>query len=290
MKLEEAILQAKEHYKTELPKTVSEYTKTYPKGLSRQVLKSRFGLTAGEFLTLLGAEYSQPNRAEDLLKQELELKNLTALESLADKTTKSRVSIRCNTCSNEFSTCYDSLRLSKYGCPQCAGNKPLYLRRDFVQGCADRVNAEVLYVPTNNSQKVLLRCCDCKGEYSITLSKLTNPQTDLEGTCPDCRSTDRRVLYKGITFGSGFELDCYKILEHFSPALHVKYKDHFTTNRRWVCDFVIGDYWVEVSNFKSNYKGYFENIDLKRSLVESNGKTFVFLTSLEEVRNFVNMI
>lgn len=290
MKLNEAIDFTKEYYKGNIPTTVSQYMKDYPKGLSRQVLKSRYNLTAGEFLKLLGSEYKATNKAKDLIQEQMNLKGLMVLESLDNKTTKCRVKYKCKKCGNEFTTSYDSLRLSKYGCSQCANNKPLYLRHDFVSECAKKVGSKVISIPTNNKGRVVLECNSCNEEYSIALSKLTNPQTSKEGTCPNCRDTDRRVTYKGIVFGSGFERDCYKILEHLNPEIHVRYKDHFDTTRLWVCDFVLGDYWIEVSNFKTDYKNYFDNIKQKEQLVKSSGKSFIFLTSLAEVVNFVNKI
>lgn len=290
MKLNELIDFTKDYYKGNLPKTVSEYTTSYPKGLSRQVLKSRYNITAGQFLKMIGSEYKEPNKAHDLIKSQMKLKNLSTLEDLNTKTTKCKVKFTCNTCTNTFSTTYESLKLSKYGCPECAGNKQLYLRPKFVEECADKVNALVIHIPSNNHQKICLQCKSCLEKYSVTLSKLTNPQTDLEGTCPNCRDSDKRVVYKGITFGSQFERECFKLLEHLKPGLQVRYNTHFNTNRKWVCDFVIDNYWVEVSNFKVDYKDYFKNIEDKKDLVESNGKKFVLLTSLKEVSDFIDMI
>lgn len=74
------------------------------------------------------------------------------------------------------------------------------------------------------------------------------------------------------------------------PEVHVLYSDYFPTLRRWVCDFKIEDYWIEVSNFKQDFKNYFSNIEEKRDVVESNGGTFFFVTSLKELQELVSLM
>lgn len=112
----------------------------------------------------------------------------------------------------------------------------------------------------------------------------------MRATCPNCRPTDRRVVLDGITFGSQFEADCYTVLKSHNPELHVRYSDYFNTSRRWVCDFKIGKYWIEVSNFKQDYKNYFSNIEEKQALVESNDEYFFFVRSLSELKELVALM
>lgn len=50
---------------------------------------------------------------------------------------------------------------------------------------------------------------------------------------------------------------------------------------------------MEVSNYRPSsqgYTSYMENIEAKRAVVESSGKNFFFLTSLQEVSDFINKI
>jgi hypothetical protein len=116
---------------------------------------------------------------------------------------------------------------------------------------------------------------------------VVSPNSTLRATCPNCRPTDRRVVLEGITFGSDFESKCYLILKPKAPEIHIPYRKYLDTNRKWVCDFKVQDYWIEVSNFKQDYKGYFANIEEKRNVVESSGYTFLFVTSLKELEELV---
>jgi predicted HD phosphohydrolase len=98
------------------------------------------------------------------------------------------------------------------------------------------------------------------------------------------------VTLDGHTFGSQFEADCFKVLKKFNPELHVLYSKYLPTTRRWVCDFKIGDYWIEVSNFKQNYKNYFSNIEEKSAVVEANGGMFFFVQSLKELEEIASLM
>jgi DNA-directed RNA polymerase subunit RPC12/RpoP len=138
-----------------------------------------------------------------------------------------------------------------------------------------------------------LKCLTCSDVYSVRASALTNPQSDKQATCPNCRDSDTRVVFDEITFGSQFERDCYKLLRHLKPKLQQLYKDEFNTNRLWTCDFVVGDCWIEVSNYtkySQGYDSYLANIEAKEVVVTNSGKRFFYLTSLREVQDFINNI
>jgi hypothetical protein len=293
MKLEEAVSTCLKFYGTEVPKTVSEYIANYPKGLSRQVLKGKFDLTTGQFLKLLGSSYQEPIATKDKFIKACAERGLSII-SIADYITKNTlVDVQCNTCKDLFSTYWGTLSLTKIGCQNCAGCKKLSERPEFLQEKADKVNSTVLSVPENNADKIWLKCKGCATEYSITTTHLTNPSTDKTATCPNCRDSDHRVTHEGITFGSQFERECYKLLKHLQPKIQQRYSTCFPTSRQWTCDFVIGDYWVEVTSYTKNSSGfatYSKNIEDKRALVESVGKSFIYLTSLREVRDFIDKI
>lgn len=52
----------------------------------------------------------------------------------------------------------------------------------------------------------------------------------------------------------------------------------------------IGTFWIEVSNFKTDYKNYFSNIEEKREVVEASGYDFFFVTSEAELKELVSLM
>lgn len=270
-----------------LPNNVSEYIANYPTGYSRQVLKSKYNLTTSEVLKLLKPTYEKPLHAKERVIIECDRLGYRLLSNLQDITNRdSKVDLECIDCGYHHTTTINSLSGSRLGCPKCkSGNLSWNNRRDELCDIIhDRLDAELISdIPRNQTGYVKLKHLPCNTEYTTQLVGVVFPNSKLRATCPNCRPTDRRVVLDGITFGSQFEADCYNILKDYKPELHVKYSDHFTTNRRWVCDFKVGCYWIEVSNFKTDYKDYFSNIKSKEDLVESNGQYFFFVTSLKEL-------
>lgn len=277
-----------------LPKNVVAYLADYPKGWSRQVLKSKLGMQCSELIKLLDPQYEKPKTATE--RAILEAARLR-YEILSDysllKTNRDSVILKCIDCGNIHETTITSLQGSVLGCPLCkSGNLPWYKRKQELDGLVlDRLDAVLVSdIPTSNTGSVILKHNVCGTEYSTVLTGITHPQSKLRALCPNCRPTDRRVVYNNITFGSQFELDCYLVLELKNPELHVKYSSYFSTDRRWVCDFKIGAVWIEVSNFKTDYKDYFANIEAKRSLVESNNGVFLFIQSVDDLKSIIDLI
>lgn len=286
----------KEYYQTNnlnIPTKVSEYIANYPVGLSRQVLKSRYNLTTSELITLLNPGYEKPKSAPERAQIEanrLDYNIKTDLSLLTNN--RDKVTLECRSCGHIHTTTITSLQGSKLGCPLCkSGNLPWNLRKEeLVSIVNDRLNADLVSeIPANQTGYITLRH-NCGTEYTTQLVGIVSPTTELRGTCPNCRPSDRRITEDGLTFGSRFEYDCYKVLAKLNPELHVPYSKYMVTNRRWVCDFKIGNYWIEVSNFKQDFKNYFANIEDKRDLVESNGFIFLFVTTIKELEELVSLM
>jgi len=276
-----------------LPKNVSEYINNYPKGFSRQVLKSKYGLTCAELLSKLSDDYILKDPIAALLTCCTRL-NYTLLTELdASYRSKSRIDVKCNSCGYINNTTLDSLRLSTKGCVKCtSGNLSWSMREQELKDILlENLGSELVSdIPSNQTGYITIKHLECGTEYTSQLLGIVSPNTRLRGTCPNCRSSDRRVTNEhGITFGSQFELDSYNILKHLKPEVHIEYKKYFNTDRRWVCDFKIGLNWIEVSNFKQDFKGYFTNIVEKERLVESNGHNFFFIRSLKELEEFASI-
>jgi Zn finger protein HypA/HybF involved in hydrogenase expression len=283
----------KEYYTSnnfKLPGKVSEYIENYPVGLSRQVLKTKYGLTTAQLVHLLNSEYIRPLSAQERVLIEADRLRYTVLSDVKLLTTnRCKATLQCKDCGHVHVTTITSLQGSTLGCPKCkSGNLPWSKRKEeLIQIIQDRLDSELISsIPDNQTGYVALRHI-CGTEYTSQLVGVVSPNSTLRATCPNCRPTDRRVVLEGITFGSDFESKCYLILKPKAPEIHIPYRKYLDTNRKWVCDFKVQDYWIEVSNFKQDYKGYFANIEEKRNVVESSGYTFLFVTSLKELEELV---
>jgi len=279
----------------EIPKTVTEYIQDFPPGLSRQAVKKRFGLNCLDFLKLINPSIKPKKSTVEVLYDNLNRLNYSLVDKLNENLyrSKDRISVSCNDCKFINETTLDSLRGSLLGCPKCKSGNLSWSHRlvELDAILLDKFECNrISEVPKNHHGYLKVRHNICGTEYTSQLTGFVLPNTPRRGSCPNCRSTDTRVSYCGITFGSTFELECYKLLAKNNPELHVSYKEHFTTDRRWVCDFKIGNYWIEVSNFKLDFKNYFSNIEEKRNLVEDNDNYFFFLTSLKEVEEISSLL
>lgn len=296
--INEAIKKAKEYFKDTPPKNVVEYMKGYPRGLSKTMLKTYYGVTTAQFVKLLNPEY------ENFLDKDafaeltevclgLNLKPIlpAGVSPSSYKKKTHRILTECLFCGYTNETTWDSLRQCSKGCRSCgSGNASWSSRKEELELIIrDRLDGVLISsIPANQYLPVSIRCNHCSSEYSTLLVGVVSPQTKLRATCPNCRPTDRRVVYEGVTYHSQFEFEVYQILKQL-PGLRtsVYYKDEVETTRMWVCDFVFEDFLIEASNFKQDYKNYFQNIEDKRSAVVSSGKKFVFITSIKEAISFV---
>lgn len=282
-----------EYYGDNIPKTVPEYIANYPIGYSRQSVLKNYGLKTSEIVSLINPKYSKAV-AKTTLMENLSRLNYTLEEILPDTyLAKDRIKVKCNKCSYINETTLDSLRGSRRGCVKCtSGNLPWNKRREDLEGILlEEFEGELVSdIPNNQTGYIDIKHIPCNTIYTSQLLGIISPNTKLRGTCPNCRSSDRRVVYSSITFGSQFELECYKLLEHLNPEVHIAYSKYLSTTRRWVCDFKINDTWIEVSNFKTDYKGYFANLKEKQNIVEQSGFNFFFFNSLKDLQEFVSLL
>lgn len=286
----------KEYYTSnnyQIPTKVSDYIEKFPKGFSRQVLKSKYNTTTAQIVALLNSEYTKPLSASQRAIAEAGRLGYTVLSDVSVlSSNRDKVELQCNNCSYVHITTVTSLQGSKLGCPKCkSGNLPWSSRKEeLALIIRDKLDSELISdIPSNQTGYITMRHV-CGTEYTSQLVGVVSPNCSLRATCPNCRPTDRRTVVEGITFGSEFESKCYLILKHKNPELHVPYSKYLPTNRKWVCDFKIDNYWIEVSNFKQDFKGYFGNIEDKRAIVDNNGHTFLFVTSLKELEELVSLM
>lgn len=297
MLVDQLIQQAKQYYKENnlnIPSNVVEYIANYPPGLSRQVLKSKYNLLCSNFVSQLNPSYSKALSAYDRALEECRrLKYILLTDSSELNNNRDKVRVKCSSCEYIHTTTISSLSGSKFGCLKCTSrNLPWYKRStELDRIISDRLNgARVSPIPTSQTGFITIKHLDCGSEYTTQLLGVVSPNSKLRATCPNCRPTDRRVTYEGITFGSEFEYECFKVLKPLNPELQVPYNKYINTDRRWVCDFKVNDIWIEVSNFKLDYKNYFDNIENKRVVVESSGGMFFFVTSVKELKELVSLM
>lgn len=294
--IDSLIEQAQAYYNNNnlsIPNSVKEYIENFPPGLSRQVL-SKFGIACSDFIKRLNPTYVPPMKAKDRALEEAARLRYTIISDLSlIKNNRDKVLLECIDCNALHTTTITSLQGSKLGCPACkSGNLPWHLRKSEL----DRLiltnfdGILVSEIPKSQTGSVSIKHNACKTIYTTQLVGIVSPNTKLRGTCPNCRTTDRRVTIDNLTFGSQFEYDCYLKLKHLNPEIQVFYSKYFKTQRKWVCDFKIDKYWIEVSNFKTDYKDYFSNIEDKRNLVESNDNYFFFINSLKELDELIFLL
>lgn len=278
----------------EIPNSVQEYLKNYPPGYSRQVLYKKFGLKTSDIVSLINSKYIKATAISTLISA-CERLNYELVDELPKSyTSKDRISIRCIKCGYINNTTLDSLRGSTKGCIKCSsGNLSWNKREEELKILLLEKFDAVLEsdIPANQTGYITVRHLECNTQYTSQLVGIVSPNTKLRGTCPTCRATDRRVVYNNITFGSQFELDCYLVLEKHRPEVHVPYSKYLCTDRKWNCDFKIRNFWIEVSNFKTDYKSYFSNLENKQKLVESCGNNFFFFfNSLKDLKDFSELL
>ena len=285
-----------EYYKGNYPKTTSEYVQNYPKGFSRQVLKSKYNLNCRDLLDYLNNQEPQKTTLQKFLEG-CESRGLEVLDKDIDSRTfvkNTKTKVRCLGCQSEFETYWDTLSQTKKGCKSCVGMLEWAYRKNEIELLVASKGYDILEMPSNitlhSSEKLVLRCGKCGSAFCQKLKEIKHPRTDNGGSCPNCRDTDRRVSYQGITFGSQFERDCYKVFESLdlleNLRLQVPYKE-LNSERQWSCDFVYEDFWIEVSNFKIDYKNYLANIEEKREFISSKSKSFKFFSKVSDLRKFI---
>lgn len=224
-KIDSAVETAINYYKSHnlpIPNNVVEYIASYPKGMSRQAIQSNYGLKCSEFVKLLSPTYSKPKDAITRANLECERLGYTIISDTSTLTNnRNLVTVTCNSCGTEHTTSITSLYGSKLGCLACkVGNLPWYRRVEELDTLLlDKFEAiRVSDIPSNQEGYLTVKHTICNTEYTTQLLGIVSPNSPKRGTCPTCRDTDRRVVYEGITFGSQFELDCYKVLISLSPS------------------------------------------------------------------------
>lgn len=295
--VEELVELAKKFYKDnglDIPNNVTQYTARFPPGYSRQTLKSKYNIQCSDFVELLNPAYKKVKTAGERATIEAARLNYTLLTDPSTlPNNRCSVTLRCNDCGHEHTTTVTSLQGTKLGCPKCkSGNLPWSSRsEELVKLLSDIYDATLVSeIPHSQTGYLTVRHNTCGTEYTTLLVGFVSPTTNNRATCPNCRSSDRRVTHKGITFGSQFELDCYKVIEHLNPEVQVRYSSYLNTTRYWVCDFKLGSTWIEVSNFKQDYKGYFANIEEKCACVEHAGDKFFFIKSIKSMQELLPLI
>jgi Zn finger protein HypA/HybF involved in hydrogenase expression len=294
--LEDAVDIALQFFGDNIPTTVKEYESNFPKGMGRTAIKSNLDITISQFLKLLNPKYVKTNERINFnvllgLANKLDF-NL--VDYTLDNSINTTVTLECKHCGKIQRKSYKSLANCVKGCVYCkAKNVQLKFNKDRINSSLERVGASLVSdIPDSQTGIITLKCNKCLTEYSTQLVGLVSPNSLKRGTCPNCRNSDYRVVYNNITFGSNFELECYKLICKYNIAhleLQVPYKEFGNTDRRWVCDFLLDSTIIEVSTFKSDYKGYKTNLSEKRQFIEhSTTYDFEFFDSLKELESYLN--
>lgn len=287
-----------EFYKdSKIPSTSTEYIANYPKGFSRQVLKSKFNLTTSDVLTAINSEYKKPERVSKESLSKIASRLGYRLINFTGNTSKTIVAnLECVDCGKKHSTTYESLRISRLGCRFCKSKNISYREApERLEPHLLRLNAELVSeIPKNQTGKVTLKHKLCGTEYTTLLVGVVSPNSAQRGTCPNCRTSDTRVAFEGTIFGSQFELDCFKLIKEYTNKidLQVPYSTLIDTERRWTADFVINNNEIiEVSSFRpQDHPKYYTNIEEKVfELSKYPNLSINFFNSLKDLQTYLDI-
>ena len=300
MKLTEEILESVRSYykdqKLEIPRTIKEYNKNFKPGFGRTRLKELYGVTGKEFMALLNKDpslYKTITYYTELFTEKLNI-TVTKVNSKYSDLKSYRLTFVCNDCSFEQEASISSLCQRTYGCTRCKSgnakikdNPELLLRR-----LANNNLSLVSSLPNNQLDKLKVICNNCYSTFEVLPVKIMHPQTDNTGTCPNCRTTDRRVVYDNKIFGSQLERNIYKELIKYFDNIECQkpYKHINKCSRNWSCDFYINNTIIEVSNFKADFKNYYGNLAEKLQWAKNSNVNFIHISKISEVKELIKDI
>ena len=278
----------KNYYKdTKIPTSIAEYINNYPKGYSRTMLRSKYGLTVVQLLEMLNVREPKISLVDRISNSANRFKNITLIKTHGTTVKTCTITIKCNNCNYEDTCSLVSYELRKYGCRN--NNVPI----DKTFKLLDRLDELNLYldqdlVNIRIKSKIKVACCFCDISYYAIVSKLLHPGSDNEYKCPNCTEKHSKIIQDNIKFDSQFERDCYKLLISKYPHLlcKVKYKQLGICDKNWVADFVLNNIIIEVTNFKrDNIKNskYFNNLDQKIEWCRISGIKIIVIEKLSEI-------
>lgn len=280
-----------------IPTTVKQYEQDFPKGYGRTTIKTKFSLSCKQLLAILNNDKSL-NKDVDywlsliLSKFDIDVINLEQ----ASQIRKSVITYACKQCSFVQQASIESLNLRKTSCTACqSGNAKIKDNPSKLLKSLTRLNVRLLdKLPENQLDKILVACNNCNTEFYVLPTKAMHPQTDNTGTCPNCRTSDRRVVYDNHIFGSQIERDVFIELSKYVTNIHrqVKYSSIAACTRKWIMDMYIGNTIIEVSNFSKepHNQTYYSNLEYKKQWAISNGFNFIHISKVSEVKALVKDI
>lgn len=300
MKLTEELLESVRSYykdqKLEIPKTIKEYNKNFKPGFGRANLRKLYKVTGKEFMALLNEDpslYRTIDYYKELFTKKL---NITVIKvnNKYSELKNYRLTFSCNDCGFIQEASVGSLSLRVYGCTRCkSGNAKIKDNPELLLSKLQDNNLKLVSkLPDNQLDRTTVYCNACAATFEILPVKIMHPQTDNSGTCPNCRNTDRRVVYNNIVFGSQLERDVYKeLVKHFDNIECQKLYKHISNcSRNWSCDFYINNSIIEVSNFKADFKNYYSNLAEKQEWAKNHKINFIYISAVSEVKNLVKDI
>lgn len=300
MKLTEEILESVRQYykdqKIEIPRNIKEYNKNFKPGFGRTKLRETYNVTGKEFMALLNKDnslYKTIDYYKKLFSSRLDITIIDTKSNYSDLKNY-RLVFTCNSCGFEQEASIGSLCLRVYGCTRCkSGNARLKDNPEpLLQALLDKNLKLVSSLPSNQLEKIQVICKLCNTTFTLLPTKVMHPQTDNSGTCPNCRITDKRVVYNNIVFGSQIERDVYKELIKYFVNIECQklYKNIQKCSRNWSCDFYIKNTVIEVSNFKADFKNYYGNLKEKQEWATKHGISFIHISKVSEVKNLIKDI
>lgn len=280
-----------------IPTNVKAYEADYPKGYGRTAIRTKFNLSCKQLLSIL---HDNPELSKDINYWVKYITDKFDISVLSVKTNiqirKSLIEIKCNKCGFIQLTDVENLIARKTSCTVCqSGNAKIKDNPNtLLEALENKKLTLVGKLPDNQLTKILVNCNMCETSFYVLPVKIMHPQTDNTGTCPNCRDSDRRVVYNKETFGSQIERDVFIELQKYVSDIQrqVRYSSLAKCSRRWTMDMLIGNTIIEVSNFSKDAHNdtYYSNLKDKKQWAEDNGFVFIHISKVSEVKTLVKDI
>lgn len=205
---------------------------------------------------------------------------------------------KCLKCEYEWKVAVDSLANKDVGCPQCAGNLT-YTVTTLQQKLIDKQRTDLLVLdilPGNNGTQGRkkcqvhgkFKCVNCQNVWTADIHNVIK----FGYGCPTCNDNiSTRVYTADGMFRSKLEYYFWESFQRIIGDVSVVQRQvRYVKARRFTCDYVIPtrNLWIEISGKRLLARSvYYETIQLKRKMCEERGQTFVMLTSIPEIHEFL---
>ncbi len=197
-----------------------------------------------------------------------------------------------NDVTHEWSATFDSIKTMKSGCPFCAGNIKMTLAE--LNERISELNTNTIAISIEDSRRSLsgkyakFNCKKCNHVWNANIHNVLK----FSYGCPICNANIAVPNFDndGNFFHSKLERYCWEKMKECFPTLEITRQHRYLPTRRLSADFYIpsASIIIEVSGrLLIKREKYSSTIEEKRSIAVSQNKTFVVLTNIPEINQYM---